>query len=222
MTAERNSSGAQTHSTPAASARLASASRSATVVPIAATEIRSRACQRLRRGRARRRRRGHLRDLLAVPGRGPEHRRVGLAALEEEVEVVLPGEPDPAVDLDRGVGDAPAGVGGVGLRHRGRKRQRVGVGVGGPGGAVDGGAGVLGLEQHLRAAVRDRLVGADRAAELLAVFGVLDRHLHRPLGDAGRLGGERDADPQEDLLVVVPLGRQRVAGGTLTPSSLTE
>ena len=43
MTEERKSSGAQTHSTPAASARFASASRSATEVPIAATEIRSRA-----------------------------------------------------------------------------------------------------------------------------------------------------------------------------------
>ena len=43
MTEERKSSGAQTHSTPAASARFASASRSATEVPIAATEILSRA-----------------------------------------------------------------------------------------------------------------------------------------------------------------------------------
>ena len=43
MTEERKSSGAQTHSTPAASARLVSASRSATEVPIAATEILSRA-----------------------------------------------------------------------------------------------------------------------------------------------------------------------------------
>ena len=130
----------------------------------------------------------------------PKHRRVGAAALEEEVEVVLPGEADAAVDLDRRVGDAPAGVGGVGLRHRGGQRQRLGLGVGGPGGAVDGGARVLGLQQHLRAAVGDRLVGADRAAELLAVFGVGDRHLQRPLGDPGRLGGERDAGAVEDRL----------------------
>ena len=129
------------------------------------------------------------------------------------MEVVLPGEADPAVDLDRGVGDPPAGVGGVGLGHRGGQRQRLGLGVGGPGGAVDGGAGVLGLEQHLRAAVGDRLVGADRAAELLAVFGVLDRHLHRPLGDPGRLGGERDAEAVEDRRSSRALGRQRVGGG---------
>jgi histidinol-phosphate aminotransferase len=40
--------------------------------------------------------------------------------------------------------------------------------------------------------VRDRLVGADRAAELLALLRVLDRHLHRPLGDADELRRERD------------------------------
>ena len=146
-------------------------------------------------------------DARRRPARGatwqsPNIAALALAALEEEVEVVLPGEADAAVDLDRGVGDAPAGVGGVGLGHRGGQRQRLGLGVGGPGGAVDGGAGVLGLQQHLRAAVRDRLVGADRAAELLAVFGVLDRHLHRPLGDPGRLGGERDAEAVEDRVVV--------------------
>ena len=141
-------------------------------------------------------------DARRRPARGATWRRRtsprSPAALEEEVEVVLPGEADAAVDLDRGVGDPPAGVGGVGLGHRGRQRQRLRLGVGGPGGAVDGGARVLGLEQHLRAAVGDRLVGADRAAELLAVFGVLDRHLHRPLGDPGRLGGEGDAEAVED------------------------
>ena len=41
MSAARKSSGAQTHSIPAASARSVSASRSATELPIAATEIRS-------------------------------------------------------------------------------------------------------------------------------------------------------------------------------------
>ena len=140
-----------------------------------------------RRGSRRRRARGatwRRRTIAAFAGR----------ALEEEVEVVLPGEADAAVDLDRGVGDAPAGVRGVGLRHRGGQRQRLGLGVGGPGGVERRRAGVLGLQQHLRAAVGDRLVGADRAAELLAVLGVLDRHLERPLGDAGLLGGERDAD----------------------------
>ena len=216
MAALRNSSGAQTHSTPAASARSVSASRSATEVPIAATEMRSRALigRRLRSpAGAAAPREDRVGDPFAVPLGVAEDRRVGAAALEEEVEVVLPGEADAAVDLDRGVGNAPAGVGGVGLRHRGGQRQRLGLGVGGPGGAVDGGAGVLGLQQHLRAAVGDRLVGADRAAELLAVFGVLDRHLHRPLGDPGRLGGERDAEAEEDGVVVGLLAGQGVGGG---------
>ena len=161
-------------------------------------------------------------DPLAVPLGVAEHRGVGLAALEEEVEVVLPGEADAAVDLDRGVGDAPAGVGGVGLGHRGGQRQRLRLGVGRPGGAVDGRARVLGLQQHLRAAVRDRLVGADRPAELLAVFGVLDRHLHRPLGDPGRLGGERDAEAEEDRVVVGPSAGSVSSAATLTPSKRTE
>ena len=184
------------------------------MVPIAATEMRSSAPTLSRQaGTGSARGEDGVGDPFAVPLGVAEHRRVGLAALEEEVQVVLPGEADPAVHLDRGVGNAPAGVGGVGLRHRGRQRQRLGLGVGGPGRAVDGGAGVLGLEQHLRAAVRDRLVGADRPAELLAVLGVLDRHLHRPLGDAGRLGGKRDAEPVEDGVVVGLGGRQRVLGG---------
>ena len=223
MTEERNSSGAQTHSTPAASARFASASRSATVVPIAATEMRSSAAQAQAATGAGALGQDSVGDPLAVPAGVAEHRRVGLAALEEEVEVVLPGEADPAVHLDRGVGDAPAGVGGVGLGHRGGQRQRLGLGVGGPGGAVDGGARVLGLQQHLGAAVGDRLVGADRPAELLAVFGVLDRHLHRPLGDPGRLGGERDAErARRPAGSRPPGGRQRASAPTSTPSKRTE
>jgi hypothetical protein len=63
--------------------------------------------------------------------------------------------------------------------------------------------------------VGDGLVGADRAAELLAVLGVLDGHLHRALGDPGRLGGEGDAEAEEDREVVGPLGGQRVLGGDL-------
>ena len=40
--------------------------------------------------------------------------------------------------------------------------------------------------------MRDGLVSADRPVELLAVLGVVDRHLERPLRDPGELGGERD------------------------------
>ena len=217
MTEERNSSGAQTHSTPGRLGALR-----------LGLEVGDRGADRGDRDAVERAHAVRLRRGPARPRRGPasatrsrcqlgvaEHRRVRLAALEEEVEVVLPGEADPAVHLDRGVGDAPAGVGGVGLGHRGGQRQRLGLGVGGPGGAVDGRARVLGLEQHLRAAVGDRLVGADRPAELLAVLGVLDRHLHRPLGDPGRLGGERDAERGRRRAGSRPSAGQRVLGGDL-------
>ena len=84
------------------------------------------------------------------------------------------------------------GVGGARLRHRGGERQRLGLGVGGPGGVVGERARLLDLPEHLGEPVRDRLVGADRAAELLALLRVLDRHVERALGDADELGGERD------------------------------
>ena len=79
MTELRNSSGAQTHSTPAASARSVSASRSATEVPIAATEMRSSAPIAPRSGRDRLGGAGEHRvgDPLAVPLGVAEHRRVG-------------------------------------------------------------------------------------------------------------------------------------------------
>ena len=63
--------------------------------------------------------------------------------------------------------------------------------------------------------MRDRLVGADRPAELLAILGVGDGHLHRPLRDPGRLGGKSDAEPEEDAVVVGLGGRQRVLRGYL-------
>ena len=52
----------------------------------------------------------------------------------------------------------------------------------------------LGAQEHLRAAVRDGLEGADRHAELLAVLDVLERHVERALADADDLGRDRGAD----------------------------
>ncbi len=62
-----------------------------------------------------------LRDPVAVLARGAEEVAVRLRALQEEVEVVLPGEADAAVHLERRRAHAPAGVGGVGLRRRRRE-----------------------------------------------------------------------------------------------------
>src|SRR5215216_6697470 len=124
---------------------------------------------------------GERGDPLAVRGALAVGVGVGLATLEEEVQVVLPGEADAAVHLQRRARDPAPGVAGVGLRARGRQRRRLGLVVERPGRPVDRRAGALDLEQHLRARVRDRLVGADRALELGAVLGVGDRHLQRAL-----------------------------------------
>ena len=80
-----------------------------------------------RRGGARH---AELRDPVAVPARGAEQVAVRLRALQEEVQVVFPGEADPAVDLQRRRAHSPAGVGGVGLRGGGRERQLFRLGVG--------------------------------------------------------------------------------------------
>ena len=120
-------------------------------------------------------------------------------ALQEEVEVVLPGEADAAVHLERRGGHAPAArrtrrpspstrpaAATRARRRRPSRRSRRAE------------RALLDLAEHLRAAVRDRLVGADRAAELLAVLRVLDGHLHARAGATpDELGGERDRDPVE-------------------------
>ena len=72
--------------------------------------------------------------------------------------------------------------------------RRLGLVVERPRRPQHGAARALDLEQHLRAGVRDRLVGADRALELRAVLGVGDRHLHRALAEADRLGRGHDRD----------------------------
>jgi hypothetical protein len=58
--------------------------------------------------------------------------------------------------------------------------------------------------------VSDALVGADRATELLALTGILDRHLHGPLGDPGELGGDRQG---EAVATRVGIARHPLAGG---------
>src|SRR5438552_4179656 len=97
-----------------------------------------------------------LRNAVAVLAGGAEQRAVGACPLQEEVEVVLPREADAAVHLQRGRGHPPARVSRVGLRHRRGQGQRLRLVVGRPRGVERAGACALGLEQHLRAAVRHR------------------------------------------------------------------
>src|SRR3954449_5133002 len=80
---------------------------------------------------------GQGRDLLAVGAAVAVGMGVRLAALEEEVQVVLPREADAAVDLERRPGHAPAGVARVGLRAGDGERRGLGLEVERPGSPVD-------------------------------------------------------------------------------------
>ena len=100
---------------------------------------------------------------LAVLARGAVQQRVGLRPLQEEVEVVLPGEADAAVHLERRARTRASRR----PRRRPSPSRRRARSDSGSASAVQarvvgGRARALDLEQHLRAAVRDGLVGADR------------------------------------------------------------
>ena len=92
-----------------------------------------------------------------------------------------------------------------------------GLRVGAPRRVVGQRARLLDVPEHVGEPVRDRLIGADRAPELLALLCVLDRHVERPLGDADELGRERDRralTAAGDVAVerVAPVGADPVVG----------
>ena len=119
---------------------------------------------------------------------------------------MLPGEADAAVDLDvlgRGV---EVRVGAVRLGQAGRHRQLLVVLAGCPRGVVGGRLARLDLEQHVGALVLDRLERADRAAELDAHLGVLDRHLEHLLRTADHLVGRHRGGLVEGLRQCGPAG----------------
>src|SRR5580704_13596458 len=64
-----------------------------------------------------------LQHPLAVPGRVAQEHLGALGALEPEVGVVVPGEADPAVDLDGVDGGLQIGLGRTGLGQSGDRRQ---------------------------------------------------------------------------------------------------
>src|SRR5439155_1472049 len=104
---------------------------------------------------------------------------------------MVPGEAHAAVHLDRALACHDRGLRRVRLR---RDRGKLGLTVilgDAPRGPVRERARELGLHVGVRELVRDRLVRADRPAELLAAFGVLDTEGERLAGDADRLEGER-------------------------------
>ena len=61
-----------------------------------------------------------------------------------------------------------------------------------PGAVVRGGFGGLHLDQHVSAFMFDRLKGPDRTSELVAAFGIFNRHLETFLGASDLFGGESD------------------------------
>ena len=82
---------------------------------------------------------------------------------------------------------------GRGDPRRRRRQRQVGAAVGQHHGAVIGvGARQLELDVAVGELVLDRLVGADGAAERLALQGIVARHPHRGLGAAHLGEGEVD------------------------------
>ena len=75
-------------------------------------------------------------DPLAVVGRGPEQGAVLDHPAQVEVEVVVPGDPDAAVELDAVLEDGRPAVADVGLGHAHQFAGRRAGGLDGPGGAV--------------------------------------------------------------------------------------
>src|SRR5687767_5781539 len=147
-----------------------------------------------------------LGEQLAVVGRVAEEDLGALGPLEVQVGIVLPGEADPAVDLDvlrRGV---EVGLGAVRLGQGGDDRELVVVLRRRPAGVVRRRLRRLDLEEHVGALVLDGLEGADRPAELDSGLGVLDRHVEALLGPAHLLGGQADGHLVERLRQGGPAG----------------
>jgi len=141
-----------------------------------------------------------------VHARAAEVHRVELRALEQPVDVGLPGEADAAVQLDRGGGDAAPRLRRRGLGHRRRLGQALRRGVGRPGRVVGQRPRALDVAEHLRRGVLDGLERADGHAELPAVLDVGERHVERAAGHADELGRHGHERAVERLA-----GRQRSA-----------
>ena len=131
------------------------------------------------------------------------------------MEVVLPGETDATVDLERALHRPTIDLSQAGLRDRGGARRLAQAMIEAVGRVPDEGAGRLDLGCHLGGHVLDRLERADLPPELLAHLGVLDRHLEcarRPAeavrGDAD--GAEIEEAGEEPSAVALP-AEERVA-----------
>src|SRR5207302_607583 len=122
------------------------------------------------------------------------------------MERMVPGEAHAAMHLDRALACGDRGLRGIRFR---RARGELGLPVilgDAPRGPVRERARELRLHIRVGELVRDRLVRADRPAELLAAFRVLDPELERPARDADGLEGERrQRSPERRASTTVPL-----------------
>src|SRR5687767_4297745 len=113
--------------------------------------------------------------------RAAEQGGVAEGAPYVEVRRVLPGETDAPVHVLVRVGDLGSHRGPDRLGDTGQGGAVRSAAVRGPGRRTDGGAERLDADVHVGAEVLDRLEGADRTAELLALPGIGDRHLQGAL-----------------------------------------
>src|SRR3984885_6547229 len=97
-----------------------------------------------------------LGEVLAVVGAVAQEQLAGLGPLEEQVRVMLPGEPDPAVHLDHLGGHVEVRLRRVGLEQRRQGRDFVGVVGHGRGGVGDRRPQRLDLHQPVRHPVLPR------------------------------------------------------------------
>lgn len=107
-----------------------------------------------------------------MPVAGAECQLITLGALEVKVGRILPGYADDAVQLHALLGGVHRDPSAVGLRHgRGDVGVRIVVHAG-----IDGiarrGVRRPGLEPQIGQPMLDRLIGADRTTELLALLGI--------------------------------------------------
>src|SRR5262249_39469437 len=153
----------------------------------------------------------HVEHDLVRAGADPVEARVAIGALD----LVLLHVPVAAMDLDRLVGDLLHDARAIELRLRDLAHRVLAVGVA-PGGRIDHLLRGLDLHRHLGELVADRLEPPDRAAEGLALLGVLERALEDALGarDAADRGDQALAlELPADVVEALALLTQHVLGG---------
>src|SRR4051794_20567721 len=131
--------------------------------------------------------------------RRPLEDRVDLRVAVHPLDGVFARVPVAAEDLDRALGRPDCDLARLELRHRALGVVEVLASATHPGGAPDEEAGGVDLHLHVGEGERDRLVLDDRAAELLALLGVVQRVLVRGARDADGLRADRRARNLERL-----------------------